>query len=245
MTLLWSVLQQRCADLYVLPELCTIGFDCLAGCASEQYVPIAEQDEGIMHAIHNALHGDSSAVICGLLERERQDCYYNTATLIRSTGTARYRQKYRATVAGKVALNILPGEYQQMLLLPAFRIGPMVCSDYYGAEDFFKYYRSKLSDAVLLIADSRTPSDVRERLSKQCREHGLPAIFCNSAAGGKGGSCIIDRTGRLVRLNTYVFDGHGKFTSLRPNVDSMSEEESIGCGLLTVESTISGTRNEK
>jgi predicted amidohydrolase len=212
--------------LYILPELFTIGMNRLRQCSKEEYAQVALQHDCVIQRTSDAIRGSNSAVVCGLLEWQAQG-YYNTATVILGDGRVeRYRQRIPATAApaGRL-LNVLAGvEYCEVTLWSQFRIGLMVCHDHWGAPDFFKHYKEQGTQAIVQISDSVTPPELRKKFSANCSKFGLPAIICNSAGQGQGGSCIIDREGHVVPLRTAKASA----------VECLSEEPSIAVGLLTV-----------
>ena len=88
LSVLAQVIQNTLADLYVLPELFTIGYFPLAaqwpiGAEPFPKGPTCEQ-------VSRMLDKRSSAVICGILEQDHS-CYYNLAAVISNQKPERYR----------------------------------------------------------------------------------------------------------------------------------------------------------
>jgi predicted amidohydrolase len=218
LTSLGQVIHNANADLYVLPELFTIGFFPLASVwpAGAESFPKGPTCQLILRFLGE----HSSAVICGILEQD-DSCYYNIAAVISNAGPERYRQKCPATAAvwndhgSPRSLPLCPGDYKNVVLPCGRNIGLMVCHDYFGVDAFFKEYKARGVDCVVLIADSSSKEWLR-KFQKCCPEYGLPAIICNSAGSGKGNSCIINNQGGFVPLlNT---DGqHDFFSELTMN----------------------------
>jgi predicted amidohydrolase len=199
----WTMSQYQ-ADLYVLPELFTTGFDYLA---DPRHWPTDAEvipDGLTCRQIHGFLKGRSSAVVCGLLEQVGQD-YYNIAAVIGDGTIERYRQKYPATSNNGRVLPIEAGDYQTITVLLQdsllFTMGFMICSECYMAAAFFEEYKRRGVNAVVLIADSSNRTWIKE-FPHYCREYGLPAIVCNAAGPNGGESCIINAAGEFVPLWT-------------------------------------------
>jgi predicted amidohydrolase len=197
---LGQVIRERSADLYVLPELFTIGFFPLvahwpAGAEPFPKGPTCQQ-------ILRFLGKRPSTVICGMLEQE-DPAFYNIAAVINSARLERYRQKCPVTapVWKDRSLPLSSGDYNNVMLPCGHRIGLMVCHDYYGADTFFEEYKKCGVDCVVLVADSNSKEWV-QKFQKCCREYELSAIICNSGGSGKGNSCIIKQDGSFVTLAT-------------------------------------------
>jgi predicted amidohydrolase len=195
------------ADIYVLPELFAGGFLKATTDWRRMAEPLISGPTFDAVSRHQALRS-SSAVIYGFLENDHGNMY-NSAAVIAGKGCVEvYRQKFPATRNGQRILPIIPGDFRAIHAGPIqhgyqWKVGLMICSDHYGAEDFFEYYSDRKSDAVILIADSPAKPWVRQ-FPPLCQKYKLPAIICNAAGAfgeGKGESCVIDVRGEfLARL---------------------------------------------
>jgi len=219
----WTINQIN-ADLYVLPELFTTGFDYLA--VPQQWPTDAEViPEGLTsRQILGLVQGRPAGVVCGLLEQVGSE-FYNVAAVIGYGTIERYRQRYPATTTKGRVLPIQAGaDYQKiMLCLPSphlWTMGFMICHEYYRAEEFFREYKARNVSAVVLIADSSTRTWLK-KFPDYCREYALPAIVCNAAGPNGGGSCIISATGNFVPL--WTAQGWS---------DYLDESPIVGCGSL-------------
>lgn len=196
---LGSVIKSTSADLYLVPELFTTGFDYLAGNWPSDAQTIPEGP--LVVQIRGFLQNSPSAVICGLLEQSGTD-FYNIAAVLGHGFTQRYRQKYPATTTQGRVLPILPGDgYQKIPLSSMFSVGLMVCNDHYREDEFFDEYKKRNASAVVLIADSATRAWLTT-FPTLCSQYKIPAIVCNAAGPAGGGSCVIDASGKFVRLQT-------------------------------------------
>lgn len=184
------------ADLYLVPELFTTGFDSLVqhGPRDAEAIPGGLTCRQIQSFVQNG----SSAVVCGLLERFGSD-FYNVAAVIQNGLLDKYRQKYPPTQLRN--LRILPGEYEDVAVSSRWNIGLMVCSDHYMAESFFEEYQKRNVSAVVLVADSSTRAWLTG-FPHLCQQYRLPAIVCNAAGPSGGASCVINTAGEFVRLQT-------------------------------------------
>lgn len=191
------IIQTTEADLYLLPELFTTGFDAcrVNGPISPETIP----DGPTVLYIQRLLKGRTSAVVCGLLEQDAGD-YYNIAAVIGDGWVEQYRQKYPAVAPGN-ALKLKRGDYCKIMLPSQWSMGLMVCNDYNSAPEFFAEYKDRGVNAVILIADAMDHVWLR-RFPECCRQYELPAIVCNAAGEFKGGSCVINSAGQFVSLNT-------------------------------------------
>ncbi len=194
-----QVLEQLPADLYVLPELFTIGMAVL-----KQKWPTDPQQfpEGLLlRQVLTRLRGRGCAVIYGVLEQDGPR-FYNAAAVIGDGWIERYRQKYPARIATGRVLPISAGsDCRKVMIGPHESVGLMVCHDYLAAEEFFLEFNQRGARSVVLIADSNTRKWLTE-FPPLCQKYGVPAIVCNSSGTDKGGSCIFDRKGSLVPLRT-------------------------------------------
>jgi predicted amidohydrolase len=198
---LGQAIQNINADLFVLPELFTSGFDSLAlnWPNTGEVIP----NGPIFLQISGFLQSKSSTVVCGLLEQSGID-FYNIAAVIRHGSIQRYRQKYPATTTKGQVLRILPGDYQKIAVpsgASPWTMGLMICNDHYRADEFFDEYKKRKVNAVILIADSATRAWLQE-FPTLCQQYGLTAIICNAAGPGGGGSCILNPAGECVPLRT-------------------------------------------
>ncbi len=186
------------ADLYVLPELFTTGFDrnMLHGLTAPETIP----DGATINHVMTYLNGRTSAVVCGLLEQSGS-VHYNIAAVIGNGWMDWYRQKNPASTRHGRSLKIQRGDYRKVMLPSQWSVGLMICNDYNSAEEFFEEYKRRGVNAVVLIADSREHVWIRQ-FPNCCQRYGLPAIVCNAAGPNGGDSCIINAAGQFVPLNT-------------------------------------------
>ena len=199
---LGTVIQNTKADLFLVPELFTNGFDYLARNFPANAEPIPDGPTCLQ--IRCFLQNRSSVVVCGLLEQSGAD-FYNIAAVMGHSWMDRYRQKHpvTATTAQGRVLRIQAGDYRKIPLptLPPWSMGLMICNDYGRADEFFKEYKERTVNAVVLIADSSTRAWIAT-FPDLCRRYQLSAIVCNAAGPkcGGGGSCIINPAGVFIRL---------------------------------------------
>ena len=141
-----------------------------------------------------------------MVSLKKQAPISNVAAVIGDSTVERYRQKYPATTSRGRVLPIQAGtDYQKITLcLPGpslWSMGFMICHEYYRAAEFFREYKSRNVNSVVLLADSSTRTWIKD-FPQYCREYSLPAIVCNAAGPNGGGSCIINAAGAFVPLWT-------------------------------------------
>lgn len=192
------MIQRSEADLYVLPELFTIGFDAAAETAHQTAEPFPSGPT--CQSFLQLLKNRRAVVVCGMLERADSGLF-NIAAVIGAGWADRYRQKNPASTTQGWVLPVRPGEYRKIPIPLGWSLGLMVCNDHFAAAEFFAEYKKRGVDSVVLIADSASRAWIRE-FPAHCKKHGLIAIVCNAAGPNGGASCVIDRNGQFVRLRT-------------------------------------------
>lgn len=210
-----NCIQQVEADLYVLPELCNLGFSFASGVAAEarssdnwkdwqalaENVPEGRTCLEIRKLL--SLSRPNSSVVCGLLE-VADGAFYNSAVVVGSRFTSLYRQSVPARTTTGVVLPIGRGAFTTIPLTPerngrVSSIGPMICSDDLEASTAFALYRERKADLVVLIADSVNRGWLRI-FPDFCRRFQMPAVVCDAAGEGRGGSMAFDRDGQFLPM---------------------------------------------
>ncbi len=197
------------ADLYVTPELFLTGFASLA--ANWEFW--SQQAEATEHRVCAEVmqtvikHRPQAAVVCGFLEC-CEGSFFNSATVIGSNWSGKYRQVHPATKNGKRVLPIARGRMNLVPLSPSDtgmvkRLGLMICNDYRAIEEFFARYRGWDADLVAVLADSVGPAWVDD-VRRCCHKFELGSVVCNAAGVGKGRSCVINRFGEFEALTQIV-----------------------------------------
>jgi len=188
------------ADVYILPELFAIGFDFAAQNWIEQAAEVLPNGPTCQQ-IFSFVRNRSSIVVFGMIERFGNN-FFNIAAVIGNACMDRYRQKYPATTSrGRVLPITSGGDYHKVMFIPQWSMGLMVCHDHYQAEKFFKEYKKRGVNAVVLIADASTRAWIKE-FPEYCKQYALPAIICNAAGPNGGASCVINEVGQFVPLRT-------------------------------------------
>jgi predicted amidohydrolase len=121
--ILSQVIQTTEADLYVLPELFTIGFDAAAQKrpqAAEQF-PTGPTYQHIL----GLLLDRKSVVVCGMLEQYGSN-FYNIAAVVGNGWADRYWQKNPASTTQGRVLPIGSGEYRKIPFSMQWSAGMMV-----------------------------------------------------------------------------------------------------------------------
>lgn len=202
--ILEDILQNVPADLYILPELFAVGFEK----AATDWRNVAEpflsgptyQEISSVQRVR-----PTSSVIYGFPENENAH-YFNAAAVIGEKGSvACYHQKNAALRGGGKIFPVEQGDFMAAYVGPMqycyrCKVGLMICSDHYSAENFFKHYSDAKNDAIVLIADSLEKPWLTQ-FPHLCSKYKLPAIICNAAGNvgeGKGESCLIDSGGNII-----------------------------------------------
>jgi len=197
------------ADLYVTPELFLTGFDSLAANWELRSKQAATTEHQLYAEVMPVVsqHRPRAAVVCGILEYH-EGSFFNSATVIGSNWSGKYRQVHPATKNGRRVLPIARG---RMNLVPLSasdtgmvkRLGLMICNDYRAIEEFFACYRDWDADLVALLADSVGPAWVDD-VRRCCHKFEIGSVVCNAAGIGKGRSCVINRFGEFEALTQIV-----------------------------------------
>jgi predicted amidohydrolase len=192
-----TTIGERPANLYVLPELFTVGLE-NARTNPQKYAQ--SFDGSVVRCIQDALAlRPTATVVAGLVERN-SDAFYNAAAVVQIHHVAIYRQKYPAT-GGCSGQCFTRGDsktfsgYELSNFGP--KIGPMVCNDYQDAEEFFLHYKEQEVAAIVMIAEAADRKWQRT-FPALCKKYSIPAIVCNSAGIKMGGSCVWNAVGDLV-----------------------------------------------
>jgi predicted amidohydrolase len=188
-------INEQKADLYVLPELFTVGLKRARTDPQEYAQPL---NGTVVRDIQRVLKlRTTAAVVAGLLEGN-SGAFYNAAAVIQPRRADTYRQIYPAS-AGASSQRFTRGSSKTVIGCEwsTFRskIGLMVCHDYNAAEEeFFPYYKEQRTDAIVMIAESED-GKWRKTFPVLCENHRIPSIVCNSAGTRMGGSCGWDAAG--------------------------------------------------
>src|SRR5260370_13043419 len=147
---------RRNADVYILPELFTVGFRNGTASGSKYAEPRQGRTVQVLHA---ALESKPDAtIIAGLLEKDGGR-FFNSAAIVRHSSVGpvgAYRQKNPEHQFGNC---FAPGDFEAFFLGRKkhgyqLRFGFMICHDYYMAAEFFACYTEQKLDAIVMIADS-------------------------------------------------------------------------------------------